>query len=137
MMWTKCMALAIAAGAALFLSAAGPVSATAPGLTAATMTGIAGAQAGSTVIEAGSYDRRGGYGRRGHHGHHRHAYRRHRGGYGLGLALPLLAVPLIIESERQQYDHGDFGDDEGFACYRRCREYEGPDYCRYNYREYC
>jgi hypothetical protein len=143
MTWKKCTAPAIAVGAALFLSAVAPVSATSPGLTAATMAGIAVQQAGDSLIETGhhgrhGYRRHGGYGRHGWYG--RHGYRRHHRHHdGIGLALPLLAVPLIIESQRQDhgYDDDGEGDDEGLACYRKCRDYDGPDYCRQNYRKYC
>lgn len=145
MTWKKCTALAIAAGAALFLFGLAPVSATPPGAAAAAMAGIAVPQAGGDVIEIRDHGRRGGYGRRGRHGGYgrgwygRHAYRRHRRHNGIGLALPLLAVPLIIESQRDDYgyDHEDGGDDEGLACYRRCRDYNDADYCRYNHRDYC
>jgi hypothetical protein len=135
MKWKKCTALAIVAGAALSLAAIAPVSATSLGQAATTMAEIAVPQAGGNVIEARDHGRHGGYGRRGRHG--RYGYRRHRGHGGIGLALPLLAIPLIIESERQAYDHGEYGDDEGFACYRACRDYNDADYCRYNFRDFC
>ena len=142
MTWKKCTALAIAAGAALYLCAIAAVSATPMGSAATTIAGIAVPQAGSNVIEAGGrHGRHGGYGRYGGYGRHgwygRHSYRRHRHHDGIGLALPLLAVPLIIESQRRDYGYEDDGDDEGLACYRRCRDYNGQDYCRHNYREYC
>lgn len=148
MNWKKYTAVAIAAGASLFFSVIAPVSATPMGQATAAMSGIAAQVADSDVIEVRDHGRRGGYGRHRGYGRHggygrgwygRHAYRRHRRHNGLGYALPLLAVPLIIESQRQDhgYEHEDGGDDEGLACYRRCREENDADYCRYNHRDYC
>lgn len=61
------------------------------------------------------------YGR--HHGRH-HRHRRHHG------SSFFFAAPFF-------YD-GYYGYDDGYnSCYRDCRNYHGPRYCRIHWRRYC
>jgi hypothetical protein len=67
----------------------------------------------------------GGYWRGHRHGHwrgHRHHRRFYGGFYGWGFP----------------YYYGDYGYGYyGNSCYRTCRLYHGPRYCRYHWRRYC
>ena len=93
MNWTKRTALAVAAGAALSLSAAAPSSAAPIG--AATATALT--QTESNLVEV--RDRRGEhrFDGRGHrrYGHFRHRGHRHGGDLPWWAAAPLLAAPFV------------------------------------------
>jgi hypothetical protein len=106
------------AGAALLLSAAitAPSSA-APVGPVATQSAIG--QTGSNLTEAG-YD-----------GHRRGYYRgRHHNGFRFFFA------PVVIGDGYYGRSYGG-GGGGGPSCYSICRDYHGPDYCRYNWRRYC
>ena len=119
MKWMKRTALALAAGAALSLTAVASGSAAPVGQTAAIATGAI-AQSDGNVIDVRRHWRgRGWHGRR--HGWHRHRHRGFRGWW-----VPFAAAPLLYGG----YSYSN-------SCYRECRYYYGPRYCRYNWRRYC
>ncbi len=113
MKWIKRTALALAAGAALSFTSAAPSAAAPVGTSAATATGAV-AQLDSNIIDV----RRGG---RRWHGH-----RHHRGHGFRGWWVPFVAAPLLYGG----YAYGN-------SCYDECRVFNGPRYCRYNWRRYC
>jgi hypothetical protein len=117
MKWMKRTALAIAAGAALSFTAVSPGAAAPVGQSAATVNGAV-VQSDSNIIDVR---------RRGHRGH-RHAWRHHRHRHGgfRGWWVPFAAAPLLYGG----YSYGN-------SCYQECRYYNGPGYCRYNWRRYC
>lgn len=123
MKWIKHTAFALAAGAALSLSALAPGTAAPVGQSAAIAAGDAAAQSDGSVIDV---RRHGHYGGR-HHGYRRHGHRRH--GFG-GWWVPFVAAPLL---------YGGYAYGRGYdnSCYSECRAYNGPNYCRYNWRRYC
>lgn len=92
MNWTKRTVLAVAAGAALSLSAAAPSSAAPIGATTTALT-----QTESNLVEV--RDRRGEhrFDGRGHrrYGHFRHRGHRHGGDFPWWAAAPLLAAPFV------------------------------------------
>ena len=65
-------------------------------------------------------------GRRYGWGHRRH----HRGGFWWG--VPFIAAPFLYDGYGYGYGYG-----YGNSCYRVCRHYHGPRYCRYHWRRYC
>lgn len=64
---------------------------------------------------------------------HRHRHR-HRGFYFYG-------SPFFYDDYYYgypYYSYYDYGYDDGYtSCYRECREYHGPRYCRLYWRRYC
>ena len=108
-------------GAAALLCAATTASSWAASVgPAATQSTIE--QANSSLVEAG---------------YRHHGYRRgyHRGG------VRFFFAPVIVGGGYYGYDGYDRYRDgyggEGVSCYRACRDFHGPDFCRYNWRRYC
>jgi hypothetical protein len=118
----NCMKLArlAMAGAALLLCAATTApSGAAPVGSAATQSTTG--QTESSLIDVGYR----------HHGHYGHYGRYRRGGFGFFFA------PVIVPGGGY-YGYDDYGPGpSGPSCYSICREYRGPDYCRYYWRRYC
>jgi hypothetical protein len=106
------------AGFALLLSA--PISAP----SSAAPVGVAAAQSTIGQTDSNLTDV-------GHYGRHRGHYRgRHHGGFRFFFA------PVVIGDG--YYGRRSYGYREGGpSCYSICREYRGPEYCRYNWRRYC
>lgn len=144
MNWMKRTAIVLATGAALSLPASINASAAPVGQAAGvvnTLNSASAAQSESNLIEVGrrgrGYGRHGGYRRHGGWGRHRYGYRRHRG-HGWGLAAGLLAAPLIYGAYDNGYGYSGYGGGYGGgSCYRECRYYHGPRYCRWNANRYC
>ena len=114
--------LAMAGAALLFAVAATAPSGAAPVGPAATQS-FAG-QSGSTALDVRYYGR---YYGRGHYRGYRH------GGFGFFFAPIIVLIGENHDYYDRPYGYG-YG---GTSCYRICRDYHGPDYCRYYWRRYC
>jgi hypothetical protein len=118
MNYIKLTRLAIV-GAALLLSAAITAPSWAAPVGPAATQSIIG-QTDSSLTDVRYY---------GHRGRHRG---HHRGGFHFFFA------PVVIHDGyyggRRSYGGRSSG---GPSCYSICRDYHGPDYCRYNWRRYC
>ncbi len=114
--------LAMAGAALLLATATTAPSGAAPVGPAATRSTTG--QTDSNLLDVRYYGRY--YGGRGH-------YRGHRGGFGFFFA------PIIVPGGYYGYRDYGYGYDGygGPSCYRICRDYHGPDYCRYYWRRYC
>lgn len=70
-----------------------------------------------------------------HHGFGKHRFRHHRRRHHFPfLAAPFFAAPFFYGGYYDYYYDDGYGGD---YCYRECRYYHGPRYCRYYWRRYC
>jgi hypothetical protein len=123
----KHIVASLAVGAALMFPAAMGAQAAPVNATAQKNLGVVSETAGSQVEQVR---------RRGHrHRGHRHRHRGHRHGRShFWLGAPFLAAPFFYGG---YYDYSPRYYGGGNYCYRECREFYGPRYCRRHWRRFC
>lgn len=128
----KRIVASLAVGAGLMLPAAMGANAAPVNATAQKELGVSHGASGQVELI-----RRRHHGGKHHGGKHHGGY--HRGYRGFYWGAPFLAAPFFYGGDYYDdypYSYG-YSSGYGNSCYRECREFHGPRYCRAYWRRYC